>query len=445
MKQHLLDRTGSINCTSSSISTYKKDINNFRKVPKNKTGAKKINGDLHTWISQQTTDELSNDINETDVEISSIKNHELLVSDHIFRTEKYVPKDLLSKKHLDNIQLISQMFPGEITTFLGFETRLWEENNNADFAFAISGVGDDRKILTSFLETNTVSKQLLDYSEWKQIYNFSKIWSNSHSELYNKVQCFWLEFDMPDEGIGTMIPSVFFGPSNGNNTNKNQYNWLVESAIPLLSGSIPPKNISKLIFDTIRKMPDNSTLFQIGTMLSREVTAIRFHINKLKSSQIIPYLKDIHWNYETKELTNLIIDLEELVERFVLSFDILDEGIGPKIGIELSFVGDDYIHKNNWEQLLSYLVKKGLCLPAKKEALLQYSGIEKTENFSGGILRPIYSATDYSEDISESNIIRYINHIKIVYEPGKPLRAKAYPAIRLFEIQEDQKTKMKKH
>ena len=99
MKKYHHDKTGSINCTSSSISTYKKGINSFRKVPENKTGAKKINGDLYTWISQQTTDVLSNDINETDVEISSIKDHELLVSDHIFRTEKYVPEDLLSKKN----------------------------------------------------------------------------------------------------------------------------------------------------------------------------------------------------------------------------------------------------------------------------------------------------------------------------------------------------------
>jgi hypothetical protein len=137
----------------------------------------------------------------------------------------------------------------------------------------------------------------------------------------------------------------------------------------------------------------------------------------------------------------MIDDLKDMVDRFVLSFDILDDGIGQKLGLELSFIGDDYLNKKKWENLLNYLEEKKLCLPEKKEALLHYTS-NNLDDYSGGILKPIYSATTYQNDIAQSDIIRYINHIKLVYQPGTITRAKAYPAIRLFQHDDSNQTQM---
>ncbi len=37
-----------------------------------------------------------------------------------------------------------------------------------------------------------------------------------------------------------------------------------------------------------------------------------------------------------------------------------------------------------------------------------------------------------SQDEYSKSLIRYISHIKLVYQPGEEIQAKAYPAVRLF-------------
>ncbi len=420
------------NCISTCTSTCEKDINNHKKLQEEKMGAEKIKDDYSNIDSYEELTKLTRETSElqSDEQINKELKTTLFASHHLNRAEEYVPKELLSKENFDKIQLVSKLFPGNLTTFLGFETRLGEQKNIADFAFAISGVGKDRKILLKMLEEEQHKQNLLKHSEWNQIKSFVDAWADPNSELNDKVQCFWLEFDMPnDELKETPIPSVFFGPSK----NSDNYEWLTNTAIPLLKGKKVPVEITNLIHDCINKIPVNSKLFQIGTMLSRKSNAIRLHINKINPEQIIPYLKEIGYNYDTKELKNLINDLENLADRFVISFDITEEGIRDKIGIELSFTDDKFQNEGRWEHLMDYLVKKNACIPQKRNALLTYQGSETEDNFSGALMKPIYSATDYSDDLSKSNVVRYINHIKLVYRPGEKLIAKAYPAVRLFE------------
>jgi hypothetical protein len=79
-------------------------------------------------------------------------------------------------------------------------------------------------------------------------------------------------------------------------------------------------------------------------------------------------------------------------------------------------------------------VTKGICLPEKRDALLQYPGVEHPDDFSGGVMKPFVSISQHLDNIfSGSPLVRYISHVKIVYLPGRPLEAKAYPAVRLFE------------
>jgi hypothetical protein len=66
--------------------------------------------------------------------------------------------------------------------------------------------------------------------------------------------------------------------------------------------------------------------------------------------------------------------------------------------------------------LLDHLVQKGLCSPEKRLAVLAYPGIVDAAGPSLGS-RP---------DERFSSIDKEIMLIKLVYQPGKPMRAKAY-------------------
>lgn len=361
---------------------------------------------------------------------------------HLSHIEENLPTHLISKKNFNDIQSISKNFPHNITTFLGFETKLWESDNRADFAFAVSGVGKDREILKKLLSKGLPSG-MTKQPEWKKILDFSKSWSAANSSLKNKVQCLWIEFDMPDEMSEIPAPRVFFGPSklpsNIQHNDPKNYLWLTEEAIPLLRGREISENTKVLISNCIKKMPKNASLFQVGTALSEEKGSIRLYINKIKPEQIIPYLIEIGWQYKPDELSDLVEELKEFASRFVLSFDITNDGVGSKIGIELSFIENNYHSEQRWEKLLNYLVKKQLCIPEKRDALLQYQGGLDQEEYTGGILKPVAAASKIINKIS-TKYVRYINHIKIVYEQGEQIKAKAYPAFRLFETKEETTT-----
>lgn len=367
-------------------------------------------------------------------EFSTLK---YFASAHLKRAEPYLSKKLVSSKNFSDIEVISQIFPSFLTSFLGFECHLGDKNPRADWAFAISGVGPDRQVFTQLLSEGNFPEALLKTSEWKRISDFAKVWADNDSDLTDKIQCFWLEFDIPEEQDGMPIPSVFFGPTKEytylQEKNISEFKWLTETAIPLLKGKEVPLQVKQKINDCLLNMPENTSLFQIGTMLSRENQMVRLHVNKIKPGQIIPYLKQIGYNEIDDDLETLIEEIKDKADRFVLSFDVTENGIGPRIGIELSYSSDLFQEEKRWDNLLDYLVEKGICLKEKREALLNYTGAEENQDFSGAVLKPVSTSADYLDKINKSTIVRYINHVKIVYNPNKKLEAKAYPAVRLFE------------
>jgi len=368
---------------------------------------------------------------------SEFSTLQYFASSHLKKAEPYLSKKLVSSKNFSDIQLISQIFPSFLTSFLGFECHLGDKKPRADWAFAISGVGPDRQVFTQLLSDGNFPEVLLKTPEWRRISNFAKEWADNNSNLNDKIQCFWLEFDMPDEQNGVPIPSVFFGPTKKHTYSKGKnisdFKWLTETAIPLLKGQEVPKEVKQKINESLSKMPEETSLFQIGTMLSRENQMVRLHINKIKPEQIIPYLKQIGYEEKDDGLEILIDEIKDKADRFVLSFDVKENGIGPRIGIELSYSSDLFQEEKRWDNLLDYLVEKGICLEEKREALLNYTGAEENHDFSGAVLKPVSTSADYLDKINKSTMVRYINHVKIVYNPNKKLEAKAYPAVRLFE------------
>ena len=359
----------------------------------------------------------------------------ILASTYLCHASSYV-SGLMSAENFNEIVSLARMFPGNLTSFLGFECRLGDNDTRSDWAFAISGEGRDRYVLKNLFRENQLPSKYLNNPLWRQIANFTDSWANDSSPLAKKIQCFWLEFDMPKESQAIPVPSIFFGPTRlpkevAPNDIKH-YDWLFESALPLLKGGELSTKLKQHMSTCIKNIPKNASLFQIGTMLSRESKVVRFHINKLDPIQIISYLESIGWYDETGELTKLIGELTNIVDRFVVSYDITEDGIGPRIGIELSFVQPLAEQDFCWDRLFSYFIRKGWCLPERKEALLNYPGADDDEIFKTSIMKPIISASSDIDTLKSSKIIRYINHVKLVFEEGKDMELKAYPAVRLF-------------
>ena len=359
----------------------------------------------------------------------------ILASDYLCQAESYLT-NLIAVDKFQEILSIAKNFPGNVTSFVGFEIHLKDATQRADWAFAVSGEGSDREVLTNLMKNGQLSLQFFQQPEWRHIAEFSEVWANQTSLLQKHIKCFWLEFDMPETLPTTFIPSVFFGPEKlpeGIASNDaSQYHWLLDSALPLLRGQQLSKKVQHHVMNCIKKMPTTASLFQVGTMLSRSSNDVRLYINKIHPKDIIPYLKTLGWSDETGEFQSLIDSLQNKANRFVLSFDVTETGIGPRLGIECSFASNRFHQETRWKKLFDYLVEKAMCLPEKRDALLGYPGVEHT-NISGSVMKPLASASRHLDDLLSGTVVRYISHIKVVYHPGHALEAKAYPAVRLFE------------
>ena len=359
----------------------------------------------------------------------------ILASNYLCKAEPYLTA-LISPEKFKEILSVARNFPGNVTSFLGFEIHLGDARQRADWAFAISGEGTDREVLVNLMKNGQLPQQFLQEPEWRHIADFSEAWANQASLLQKHVKCFWLEFDMPDILPTMLIPSVFFGPEKlpegiaSNDT--SQYHWLLHTALPLLRGQQLSKNMQRHVLNCIKKIPATASLFQVGTMLSRFSNDVRLYINRIYPKDIIPYLTALGWSDEVGEFQSLINDLQNKADRFILSFDVTETGIGPRLGLECSFASNRFHEETRWKKLFDYLVEKGACLPEKRDALLGYPGVENTD-VSGCIMKPLVSASHHLEDLLSGMVVRYMSHIKVVYYPGRALEAKAYPAVRLFE------------
>lgn len=360
----------------------------------------------------------------------------ILASNYLCKAEPFV-SSLISSEKFKDILSVAKNFPGNLTSFLGFEIHLGDARQRADWAFAISGAGDDRIVFENLLKQGNFPKPLIQQPEWQQIAAFSEAWTKKDSILKKKVKCFWLEFDMPETKSDVSIPSVFFGPEkiseDAPKDAMTQYSWLVNDALPLLRGQPLSKEVESQILNCIQKISQGASLFQVGTMLSRSTNDVRLYINKIHPSRIISYLNALGWSDEENNFRTLIADVQRRADRFVLSFDVTNDGIGPRIGLECSFEENLYQEETRWKDFFDYLVNKDICLPEKRDALLQYPGVEHPDDFSGGVMKPFISVSQHLDNIFSGSLVRYISHVKIVYLPDRPLEAKAYPAVRLFE------------
>ena len=105
------------------------------------------------------------------------------------------------------------------------------------------------------------------------------------------------------------------------------------------------------------------------------------------------------------------------VERPHVSFDLGPEGIGPRAGLEGSFV--KWPHREpRWRELFDRLVDRGLCAPEKRDAIFDWPGQET-----------FWAAPErWPAEVAGTRgvCVRALSHVKIVARPDREPEAKAY-------------------
>jgi hypothetical protein len=362
--------------------------------------------------------------------LGDLKTAELLSS-----IESSIPETLISSRNIREMQRLASVFKASITSFFGFESRLTSTKAQADYLFAVSSLREERDALANLIRKKALPEKFMKIPEWQNVCRFVLEWANPDSLLFQNVLGMWFEFDMVENSSETPIPCIFLHTIPLRSTaeeDTKKISWLTKNALPLVAGKELPEKIEQNLIQTIQQLPKDALIMDAGMMLSRPTSGVRLIIAKIQPNQIIPYLTKLGWSEEGEQLPVLLEELTQNVTRVVLHITVTENGIDQKIGLECSFAPDRYHLETRWQSFFNYLVKKGLCLPEKKDALLEFIGVDQEDtkrNFDTAVYRPIVK---FENNDCSSALVRYISHIKLVYEPDHGLSAKAYPGVRLF-------------
>jgi hypothetical protein len=207
------------------------------------------------------------------------------------------------------------------------------------------------------------------------------------------------------------------------------YRATAEKAIGLLSGSeLAPRKL-QMLSDCFRALSSVEHVLQVGLMLSRGAEAVRLCIKLRSVERIVEYLAKVGWPGSEADVLGVLEPIASLVDYVCLDIDV-GETVYRKIGLECYFGGNKQPRTEpRWSLFLDSLVRDGLCTADKRDALLAYPGYVD-ENAEGiPWPRALRRASQLFGGRSLSTFIRSLHHVKLVYQPGERLEAKAYLAV----------------
>lgn len=349
-----------------------------------------------------------------------------------------MPAELISPKSLSEMAAIARMLPNSVTSFFGFECRLGEAAPRADFL--LSATPDPGgSILAGTSSLGGLPDRLYQHPIWSHLRAFSARWTTPGSSLHDRVENVWLEFDVEGPAPPVPVPSVFFGPRGGIRRHPRDtsiappeeapYAWVTREGLAPLLGHAVPAHVEAGLFACLDALPAGAQVFQVGVMLARPAGAVRLCIANIPLDQIDAYLQRIRWPGSAGHLRSQLAFLGPFADFFALDIDV-EGAVRPKIGLECYMAGfKQPAQEPRWQALLDALVERGLCVPAKRDALLTWPGYERDESSPDLWPGNLLLASRLLGPRVSSALSRTLHHIKIGHEPGRPLEAKAYLGI----------------
>jgi hypothetical protein len=236
----------------------------------------------------------------------------------------------------------------------------------------------------------------------------------------------WLEFDlfgpMPD------VPNLFCRPLYPPG-DLGALRARAAFATAALTGAPLPEALLDAVLRCAAALPERAMIFQIGAMRARPSAGLRLCINQISLDAILSVLGALSYP-DVAGVRALLIRYQRAVGDVALALD-LTPGPGARIGLECYFA-PSRTGRSPDELLalfLSRLVEDRACRPGKAEALRAYPGVAEIEPGTGWPDALLATRSLLGKDFA-GRFHRSVHHIKLVHQPGKPLEAKAYLAIR---------------
>lgn len=241
-----------------------------------------------------------------------------------------------------------------------------------------------------------------DHPVWRRLQDFCRWAEGAASGAAAQTGGIWSEFDVDAEQ--NLVPDIFIDVQETPLQGPGAVATVQQMAQRLLADDLT--SIHAPLIRTLEAIERGGVVF-LGFMLARPQPGVRLVISQAGGmEQIYRYLAAVDWPGSLEKLARATAWLDEGAAHCVLQVDVATE-VKPRLSIELHSKLEPF-DRAGWGALLQRFADRGLCCPEKATALTTFPG--GTQEVWG---LPFH-------------LIRQVNHLKIVYEEGRPMRAKGY-------------------
>ncbi|HXO28226.1 MAG TPA: hypothetical protein VOA80_12830 [Thermoanaerobaculia bacterium] len=343
--------------------------------------------------------------------------------DYLNVVAAYLPARLVSPQTVARVSELAAALPP--SSNFGFECKLGSQAPDADFLVAVIAADGSRG---AWAGENPLALPAvpLFHPIWRKVQEVLADWHRGGDGL-EPIHDSWLEFDIQAGGPVLPVPSFFFGFDDAAACSHPR---LAEALIERLLGRPLSSGKRLKLRACYAALPPRAVIFEVGVMLARTSDAVRLCIRGLMPEQIVTYLQEICWPGSSQELCRQIEGLEPLADAISLDLTV-DETVQSQIGLECS-IYDGPAGRARLQALLEYLSKTGACLPEKREALLSWLGYctEQSDRLQWPA-HLLKASVAFGKEVL-STFARTVNHLKIGYQSGDLITAKAYLGVRHF-------------
>jgi len=322
--------------------------------------------------------------------------------------EEHVPGALVTPEAWQRLHSIFDPLPA-VASEAAVECRLGAEAGPVDFEMCIRPTHGGRQRLAEALAEPALQAASALSAGWRRALSFVRAWADSASPLNRAVAAVWLEFDVPERGetpvpflVFTLDPEHFYADGTADPA---ALGATLQAGLDLLADGLDPRTARGLT-QCLGELPRCGQLLHAAVRPAPEGDFARLVV-RLPWRELPSYLERLDWRGSLPELRS---HLERLCALTLIHSINLDVGahIGPRVGIEFHHPTSPR-NDRRWRAVFDGLEASQACTAEKRELLAEWVSSGKERVREAGSIR-----------------VRRELLVKAIYEPGAPLRAKAY-------------------
>lgn len=324
---------------------------------------------------------------------------------------------LESERSRRDLAMILERIPYDAVQRVGFESRLNSASDRIDYFLGFSHQETEglRRTVDGLAHKATPAEM----GVLEGLRSYADRWG-PNTTPWRDVRYLWLEYDGDGIQRGRRPPGVFLETGPQFPTGREMSGWMSDRCLDIeeISGFRVPEPIATEIARCLDECPGQVVPGTVGFFLGRPHAGVRLCLAGFDLWGAKEYLKCLRYEGDLerflKETLAIRANASGIIEEVgMLHVDVVNGGIGPRVGLELVFEVNRQMSRHRLDMdILDALADRGLASPHRNRQLAAWPGAARGEGEDTAVY------------------LRRVNHLKLVFDGDRQVEAKAYFGIR---------------